>query len=56
MQIRLLQNQGGHAPPPQRHRYADCNAHILRIIDDYPNRQILDYLRNIAITCNFTGH
>ena len=53
MLIRLLQNQGRHAPPPQRHRYADCNARILRIIDDYSNRQILDYLRNIAHNLSF---
>ena len=29
---------------PQRHRYADCNAHIFRIVDDYPNQQILGCL------------
>lgn len=44
----ILQNQGGHPPPPQRRRYVDCNARILRIVDDYPNRQRMDYLRSIA--------
>ena len=34
----MLQNQAGHAPEPQRRRYADRNARILRIVDDYPNR------------------
>ena len=53
MRIQLLQNQGGHAPSPQRYRYADCNARIPRIIDDYPNRPIVDYLGNIAHNLSF---
>ena len=31
--VRMLQNQAGHAPEPQRSRYADCNTRILRIAD-----------------------
>ena len=46
--VRMFQNQAGHAPEPQRHRYADCNARILRIVDDYANRQVMDYLQHIA--------
>ena len=46
--VRMLQNQAGHAPEPQRRRYADSNARILRIVDNYPNRQVMDYIRNIA--------
>ena len=30
----VLQNQGGHLPPPQQRRYADNHARILRIVDD----------------------
>ena len=41
--VRMLQNQAGHALEPQRRRYADCNARILRIVKDYPN-----YLQQIA--------
>ena len=44
----ILQHQGGHPVPPQRRRYADCNARIIRIVDNYPNRQLMDYLRSIA--------
>ena len=44
----ILQNEGGHQPPPQRRRYVDCNQRILRIVDDFPNRQRIDYLRSIA--------
>ena len=46
--VRMLQNQVGHAPEPQRRRCADCNARILKFVDDYPNRQVMDYLRHIA--------
>ena len=42
--VRILQNQARHAPEPRRRRYADCNALFLRIADDYPDRQVMDYL------------
>ena len=32
----------------ERRRYVDCNQRILRIVDDFPNRQIIDYLRSIV--------
>lgn len=49
----VLQNQGGHEPPRQRRRYADNNARILRIVDDYANRDRIYYLRSIAHNINF---
>lgn len=52
VRVRILQNQGGHAPQAQRRKYSDCNARILQIVDDYPNRQGLDYLRHIAYNLN----
>ena len=48
VRVGILQNEGGHQPPPQRRRYVDCNQRILRIVDDFPNRQRIDYLRSIA--------
>ena len=39
----VLQNQGGHPPPPQRRRYADNHARILRIADDFANRGRINY-------------
>ena len=48
VRVRMLQNQVGHASEPQRRRCADCNARILKFVDDYPNRQVMDYLRHIA--------
>ena len=56
VQVRMLQNQAGHAPEPQRRRYDDCNgactcfknARILRFVNNYPNCKIMEYLRNIA--------
>lgn len=44
----ILQDQGGHPAHDPRRRYADCNTKILRILDDYPNRPIINYLRSIA--------
>ena len=43
----MLQNQAEHATQPQRLRYADCSASILITVDNYPNRQIMDYLPDI---------
>ena len=56
VQVKMFQNQAAHAPELQRRRYDDCNgvctyfknAHILRIVNDYPNLKIRDYLRHIA--------
>ena len=44
----ILRNEGGHEPPPQRRRHVDCNQRILRIVDNFPNLQRIDYLRSIA--------
>ena len=44
----MLQDQAERTAKPQRRRSADCNARILRIVDDYRNRQVLDYLRHIV--------
>ena len=48
--VGILQNEGGHQPPPQRRKYVDCNQRILRIVDDFRDRQTIDYLRSIAHT------
>ena len=44
----MLQNPAGYTMEPQRRKYADCISRILKIVDDYPNWQIMDYLQNIA--------
>ena len=46
--MRILRNEGGHQPPPQRRRYVDCNQPILRIVDDFPNCQRIDYVLNFV--------
>ena len=48
VRVGILQKEGGHQPPPQRRRYVDCNQRILRIVDDFPNHQRIDYLTSIA--------
>ena len=49
----VLQNQGGHPSPPQRRRYTDNHARILRIVDDYANSGRIDYLRSNAYNTDF---
>ena len=46
--VDILQQLGGHVNPSRRARFIDCNARIARIIDDYPNRELIPYLRAIA--------
>lgn len=53
VRVSILQHLGGHHPPPPRRRYLDCNLRILRIVDDFPNRQLIDYLRSIAHNLGF---
>ena len=42
------QSLGGHAPEPSRKKYRDCNARIQNIVDDYGNRDSIEFLRGIA--------
>ena len=49
----IVQAEAGHPPPRQRRRYVDNNRRILNIVDDYPNREQLQYLRSIAHNINF---
>ena len=46
--VQVLHCLGGHAPPPQRRRCVDSSARILRIVDDYPNRETIYYLKSIT--------
>ena len=48
IRVDILQQLGGHVDPPRRARYIDCKVHIVRIVDDYPNRELIPYLRVIA--------
>lgn len=44
----ILLHQDGYPLPAQRRRDANCKVRILRIVDDYPNQQLIDYLCSIA--------
>ena len=41
--VQILHWLGGHAPSPQRRRYVESSARILRIVDDCPNREPIYY-------------
>ena len=45
--------QIGHLAEPQGRQYLDCNHRILAIVDDFPNRETLLYLRSLRITLDF---
>ena len=45
----MTQCLGGHQIP-ERKKYADCNARVVNIVNNYPGLPTLDYLRRIA--CN----
>ena len=51
--ISIVQHLAGHPAPPPRQRYLDSSRRILKILDDYPNRQMLHYLRAIAHDLTF---
>ncbi len=38
----------GHPPPLKKRKYRDCDTRIRTIVDDYRNRNFIDYLRGIA--------
>ena len=47
-QVNIAQARAGHPAEPQRRRYQDSNQRIKNIVQDYPNRNIMQYLRGIA--------
>ena len=51
--VDMVQAEAGHPPPAQQHRYVDCNQRIIAIVDDYPNRDNMRYLRGIAHNLGF---
>lgn len=51
--VAMIQGDAGHPPPAQRRRYMNCNERILRIVDDFPNRDTLQYVRSIAHNLGF---
>ena len=53
VRVSIFQHLGGHPPQPARRRYLDCNRRILRIVDDFPNRQRMNYLRSRLIIFPF---
>ena len=53
IRVKIIQNEVGHPAEPQRRRYLDCNRRILAIVDDFPNRETLLYLRSIAHNLRF---
>ena len=43
-----LQVLGGHAAPPVRRQYFDANQRLIRILDNFPNLDAMQYLKSIA--------
>ena len=51
--VDMVEAGAGHSPPAQRRRYVDCNQQVIAIVDDYPNRDNMRYLRGIAHNLGF---
>jgi len=51
--VNIIQAVAGHPPPPQKRRYTNCNGRILVIVDDFPNRDNIFYIRSIAHNLGF---
>ena len=48
IRVEIIQNLARHPPPAQRRRYINANQHILAIMDDFQNRDNMEYLQAIA--------
>ena len=46
--VNISHARAGHQPEPQRRRYQDSNRWIKNIVQDYHNRDRLQYLRGLA--------
>ena len=46
--VNISQARAGHQPEPQRRRYQDNDQRIKNIVQDYHNRDRLQYLRGLA--------
>ena len=46
--VNISQARAGHQPEPQRRRYQDSNRRIKNIVQDYHNRDRLQYLRGLT--------
>ena len=53
IRISIAQHFAGHPGPPPRQPYFELSRRILRILDDYPNRQRIRYLWSIAHNLTF---
>ena len=53
IRISIVQHLAVHPAPSPMQSYLDSSCRILRILDDYPNRQTLHYLKTIANNLTF---
>jgi len=50
--ITLNEVFGGHVAPSQKKKYKDFSARIVTIVADFPQRNILDFLKAISLNIN----
>ena len=53
IRVNILKQLGGQIDPPRRARYTDCNAYIVRIVDDHPSKELIPYLKAIVLNLAF---
>ena len=46
--VTIAQIKAGQAPPSLRKEYKVINEHIKTIVNDYPNKEIITYLKGVS--------
>ena len=56
IRVQILQFVSEDAPPPNRCWYMVCIVRILPVVDNFPNRQPLNYLRSISHNLSYWSY
>ena len=51
--VTINQMLAGFPAPPQKKRYQDCSVRIANVVEDFGNRNVIDFLKGIAHNLHF---
>ena len=52
-QVFISKMTAGHSPPPKKEKYQDLSKRIAMIVEDYENKELEEYLKEIAYNFQF---